>query len=52
MVAQNGGKLQSSVNSKTDFIVAGDKPGKSKIQKAEQLGTKIISEEEFLKLLV
>lgn len=51
MVSQNGGKLQSSVNSKTDFIVAGEKPGASKIKKAEQLGTKIISEEEFLKML-
>ena len=51
MVSQNGGKLQSSVNSKTDFIVAGEKPGASKIKKAGQLGTKIISEEEFLKML-
>ncbi|MCQ2973273.1 MAG: NAD-dependent DNA ligase LigA [Bacteroidales bacterium] len=51
MVEINGGKLQSSVNAKTNFVVAGDKPGTSKIQKAEKLGIKIISEQEFLKLL-
>ncbi|MBQ5404738.1 MAG: NAD-dependent DNA ligase LigA, partial [Bacteroidales bacterium] len=51
MVTLNGGKLQSSVNAKTDFVVAGEKPGASKIKKAEQLGTKIISEEEFLEML-
>lgn len=51
MVEQNGGKLQSSVNSKTNFVVAGDKPGASKVKKAEQLGIKIISEAEFLEML-
>lgn len=48
MVEQNGGKLQSGVNAKTNFVVAGDKPGASKIAKAQKLGTKIISETEFL----
>ena len=51
MVEQNGGKLQSGVNAKTNFVVAGDKPGASKIAKAEKLGTKIISETEFLAML-
>ena len=51
MVEQNGGKLQSGVNAKTNFVVAGDKPGTSKIAKAEKLGTKIISEAEFLAML-
>lgn len=51
MVKEFGGKLQTSVNSKTDFVVAGQKPGASKIKKAEQLGKKIISEEDFLKML-
>jgi len=48
MVEQNGGKLQSSVNNKTSFVVAGLKPGASKVQKAEKLGVPIISEADFL----
>ena len=48
MVEQNGGKLQSSVNNKTTFVVAGEKPGASKVQKAEKLGIPIISEADFL----
>ena len=51
MVQDNGGKLQSSVNAKTSFIVAGEKPGSSKIKKANELGTKIIGEEEFLAMI-
>lgn len=41
-VVINGGKLQTSVNSKTNYVVAGEKPGASKIKKAETLGIKII----------
>jgi DNA ligase (NAD+) len=51
MVGDNGGKLQSSVNAKTSFIVAGEKPGSSKIKKANELGTKVISEDEFLAMV-
>ncbi|MBR3713246.1 MAG: BRCT domain-containing protein, partial [Bacteroidales bacterium] len=51
MVEQNGGKLQSGVNAKTNFVVAGAKPGASKVQKAEKLGIKIITEEDFLAML-
>lgn len=51
MVDDHGGKLQSGVNAKTSFIVAGAKPGASKVQKAEKLGIKIISEEDFLAML-
>jgi DNA ligase (NAD+) len=51
MVEQHGGKLQSGVNAKTNFVVAGAKPGASKVQKAEKLGIKIITEEDFLAIL-
>ena len=45
-----GGEISESVSSKTDFVLAGDKPG-SKRDKAKKLGVKIIDEKEFLKLL-
>ena len=51
LVELNGGKKVSSVSSKTDFIVAGEKAGTSKLEKAEKLGVKIISEAEFLVMI-
>ena len=36
------GKMGDSVSAKTDFLVVGDKPGASKLNKAIDLGTKII----------
>jgi DNA ligase (NAD+) len=50
LIEQNGGKKSSSVSSKTDYLIAGEKAG-SKRAKAESLGVKIISEEEFEKLI-
>ncbi|MDF0716194.1 NAD-dependent DNA ligase LigA [Muricauda sp. 334s03] len=51
MIEDNGGKVASSVSSKTSFLVAGDKMGPSKRTKAENLGVPIISEQEFLQKL-
>lgn len=44
------GEVSSSVSSKTNFVVAGENPG-SKLDEAEKLGVKILSEDEFLKLV-
>jgi DNA ligase (NAD+) len=46
-----GGTFQSSVGKNTTYLVASGKVGSSKMAKAEKFGTKIISEEEFLKFL-
>ena len=52
MIEQNGGKNVGSISSKTSFILAGDNMGPSKLEKATKLGVHIISEEEFLKLIL
>ncbi|WP_405246273.1 NAD-dependent DNA ligase LigA [Cellulophaga sp. Asnod2-G02] len=51
LIEDNGGKVGSSVSSKTTFLVAGDKMGPSKRTKAENLGVAIITEDDFLALL-
>ena len=51
LIEDNGGKVSSSISSKTSYVVAGDKMGPSKRTKAEGLGISIISEEDFLKML-
>ena len=51
IIEQNGGKNVGSISNKTSFILAGENMGPSKLQKAEKLGIRIMSEEEFLQLL-
>ncbi|PIY07525.1 MAG: DNA ligase (NAD(+)) LigA [Flexibacter sp. CG_4_10_14_3_um_filter_32_15] len=46
-----GGKISSSVSKKLDFLLAGDKAGSSKIEKAEKAGVAVISESDFLKMI-
>ena len=50
LVRQNGGDVSSSVLKKTSFVVAGGEAG-SKLERARELGVKIISEEEFLSMI-
>lgn len=51
MILQHGGKNSGSVSKKTDYILAGDNMGPAKLEKAEQLGVKIIDERVFLEML-
>jgi DNA ligase (NAD+) len=51
LIEKNGGKNSSSISGNTSFILAGDNMGPSKREKAEELGVRIMSEEEFLKII-
>lgn len=50
-IKDSGGKVMTSISGKTNFIVAGENMGPSKLAKAETLGVPIISESDYLKLL-
>ncbi|HED24485.1 MAG TPA: hypothetical protein ENN91_05105, partial [Firmicutes bacterium] len=50
LVERAGGKVSSSVSKNTDYLVLGDEPG-SKLEKARELGLKIIDEKGFRELL-
>ena len=50
-IEANGGKVLSGVSGKLNFLVAGSEAGPSKLEKANKLGVKIISEDEFLAML-
>ena len=47
-IEDNGGKVTASISKKTNFIVAGDNMGPSKLTKAQDLGIEIISEQDFI----
>jgi DNA ligase (NAD+) len=51
LIEDNGGKVSSSISSKTSYVVAGDKMGPSKRTKAESLNIQLISEEDFMNLI-
>jgi len=51
LIETNGGKNVGSISKKTDYVLAGDKMGPSKLQKATDLGITILSEDEFIALL-
>ncbi|MCX6291740.1 MAG: NAD-dependent DNA ligase LigA [Bacteroidetes bacterium] len=51
VIEQHGGKNQSGVSAKTDYLLAGDEAGPSKLEKAKKLNVKVMDEKEFLKLI-
>lgn len=51
MIEANGGKNVGSISSKTSFVLAGENMGPSKREKAEKLGVRLMTEDEFLALL-
>ena len=51
MIEQNGGKNVGSISGSTDFILAGENMGPSKLEKANKLGIAIIDEDTFLAML-
>jgi DNA ligase (NAD+) len=50
-IEQNGGEVKSSVSKKTTYLLAGDEAGPSKLDKANEAGVKIISEDDYLALI-
>ncbi|MGB5479675.1 MAG: BRCT domain-containing protein, partial [Eudoraea sp.] len=50
-IEDNGGKVSSSISSKTSYVVAGANMGPSKKEKADKLGIPIISEDDFLAMI-
>ncbi len=51
LIEHHGGKNVSSISSKTDFLLAGENIGPSKLEKVKKLGIPMISEDEFLKMI-
>ena len=48
LIEDNGGKVSSSISSKTSYIIAGDNMGPSKKDKADKLNIEMITEDDFL----
>lgn len=51
IIERNGGRNVGSISAKTSFILAGENMGPAKLEKAQKLGVRIVSEEEFLGML-
>ena len=51
MIEKNGGKNVGSISKKTDYVLAGDNMGPSKLEKAQKLGIPIINEQQFLEMI-
>jgi DNA ligase (NAD+) len=51
LIEEHGGKNVAGISGKTDLLVAGENMGPAKLEKANKLGIRIISEEEFIHLI-
>ncbi len=49
-IESHGGKVSGSISGKTTYLLAGERMGPEKLKKAEKLGVKIMSEQEYLEL--
>ena len=51
LVENNGGKMASGITSKTNFLIAGNGVGPSKLEKAQQLGVTFLSEDALINMI-
>ena len=51
LIERNGGKNAGSISAKTSFVLAGDNMGPAKREKAQELGVRLVSENEFLEMI-
>ena len=51
LISRHGGRNSGSVSAKTSFLLAGVKPGPEKVKKCQELGIRIVSEDEFWEML-
>ena len=52
LIEKNGGKHVGSISSKTSYMIAGENIGQTKLEKAKKLNIPLITEDEFLKMIV
>ncbi len=52
MIEQHGGKNVSAVSAKTDYLLAGENIGHSKLDKANKLGIRLLNEDDFLAIVM
>ena len=52
LIEQHGGKNVGSISKNTNYVLAGDNMGPAKLEKAQKLGISIITEDDFLKMIV
>ncbi len=51
MIVQHGGKNTGSISKNTDYILAGERMGPAKLERAKKLGVEIIDEQGFLEMI-
>ena len=51
LIEQNSGKIINNVNKKLDYLISGEKPTIRKVNTAKELGIKVISQQEWMKML-